>query len=70
MFGSIVPAAVLLHVNNGLEIDRMQQDLGRMQTTQPFAHDLVDHPVIDGRAFKAHSTDEADLAHDAVPCVC
>ena len=55
VLASGVPACRFLHVDDPLEVDGIEDDLRRMQPAPSFAHGLVDLPIVDGGAFKAHA---------------
>ena len=46
------------------EIEAVEHDLRRMQTTQPGLHPLVDQAVVRHGGFPAHATDETDNFHE------
>jgi hypothetical protein len=53
------PIGLRLEAGDVREVERPQQQLGRVQTAKPRACQLIEMAVVDGRAFPAHAADEA-----------
>ncbi len=61
------PVASLLQADNGVEIDRAQENFGGGKASQPVAHLLIDPAIVDRCAFPAHAANQADGFHHCSP---
>src|SRR6185437_15654889 len=59
----LMPLAGALHRLDGGEVDRVQQDRGRVQAAEATRRLLVQHAIVVGGGFPAHAADEADGLH-------
>ena len=58
------PVAAMLQLGDLGEVDRPEQQPGRVQPAQPVARQLVEVAVVDGGAFPAHPADQPEQAHE------
>src|SRR5258708_2149686 len=59
----LVPASLLLQVDDVIEVDRSHQDFSGVKPVQPAAHLLIEPAIVDSRTFPIHSTDQANRVH-------
>lgn len=60
---SLFPLACFLLVDNGLEVDRVQQHLSGVQATEALVDTLVQSTEVHRRPFIAHAAYQTDLPH-------
>ncbi len=62
----VVPLAGMLESFDLLEIQAVEQDPRRMQSTEPFLHALVDQAVVGHGGFPAHAAEHSDGLHAGI----
>ena len=61
----VLPAGLALHLGDRREVDGVHQAVGRVETTESLAHQLVEQPVVLDAALPAHPAEQSDPAHHA-----